>query len=245
MTREIWDTDLTDVYVHTHWRGKRQGFVPLATHALYQAAKGQRDFDAAAELIDDIVSERTYYDLFESVENTGLSPRLIAPAAHPADSNNALAISYAQWLGREYEWPVEERVFHEKAFKRDLNGAWARIAHVSTFYGEIDTAAAYVIVDDVVTLGGTIADLRSFIVRKGGRVIAASALASPSGDNERVRLGDDTFKQIRTLYGDDISKVDSLLGYGHRCLTEAEGRKIAGCYGYVELRKKILGARDS
>lgn len=245
MAREAWDTDLTDVYVHTLWKGKREGLTPLSSHALYEAAKGQRDFDSAAALIDDIVSERTYYDLFEHVEDTGLSPRLIAPAARPADSNNALAISYAQWLGREFEWPVEKRVFHQKSFKRDLNGAWPRIAHHSSFYGEIDTGAAYVIVDDVVTLGGTIADLRSFIVRKGGRAIAASALASPSGDNERVRLGDDTLKRIRDLYGDDLSKVDTLLGCSHSCLTEAEGSRVAGCYGYVDLRKKILGARNA
>ncbi|MCX7304758.1 MAG: hypothetical protein NTV73_10530 [Hyphomicrobiales bacterium] len=236
---------MTDVHVHTLWKGRREGLEPLASHALYSAAKGQRDFDAAAELLDDIVSERVYYALFDAVEDFGLRPVLIAPAAQPADSNNALAISYARWLGREFDWPVETRVFHRKSFSRDLKGAWPRIAHPCAFYGEIDTGAAYVIVDDVMTLGGTIADLRSFILRKGGRVIAASAIASPSGDNERIKLGDDTLKRIRGLYRDDIGKVDAILGYRHVCLTEAEGRRIGGCYGYVDLRKKILGARNS
>jgi hypothetical protein len=244
MSRIQWDTNFPDVFVHAKWQSYDKKQDTLKSHPLYQAAKGQRDVQSAIDIVDDLANERTTYGLFEFAEAKG-RPKLIAPATQPGDSSNALAIGYAEWLANEYDWPVEDRVFHKKAISRDFSGAWPRIANRCEFYGEIDRNADYVIVDDVVTMGGTLADLRSFILGKGGRVIAMSAIASNSGGDQTIRLGNDTRASIERLYGQDRKRVGELLGYDPACLTEAEGAKVAGCYGYVDLRKRVSRARNS
>lgn len=200
---------------------------------------------AAIDLIDQLASEQAYYNLFDYVDAKTRKPVIIAPACQVADSNNALAIGYAEWLSKQTDWPVEDRVFQKKSVSRDQRDAWTRIAHRCEFYGEIDTSVDYVIVDDVITLGGTLADLRSFILGKGGRVIAMSAIASRSGRPSQIRLGNDTRSSIERLYGKHLAEVCDVLEFSHDGLTEAEGARVADCYNHVDLRKKILRARNA
>lgn len=200
---------------------------------------------AAIELLDDLVVEDTIKKLRALADKCGAKPKLIAPAAQIGDSNNALAIGYANWLGHELDWEVDESVFQMKDFSKDKLGAWVRIAHPSTFYGEIDKNTPYVIVDDVITLGGTLADLRSFILSKGGRVIGMSTIASSDGNDVQIRLGPGTETKLEKSYGSDLAKFcHELLGFHFRGFTEPEATRVLGCSGYVELRKKIQRGRD-
>jgi hypothetical protein len=184
-------------------------------------------------------------NLFDYVEGKG-RPRIVAPSCQPGDSNNALAIAYAQWLGHEFDWVVDTEIFQDKTIARDKSGVWTRISNRCSFRGEIDKKAVYVIVDDVITTGGTLADLRSFIHRKGGVVIAMSAIASRDGRPQRIRLGDDTRANLERFYGNDLGAFcHENLGFSYDCFTDSEGRAVGGCSGYVDLGKKILRGRDA
>ncbi|MBL8597720.1 MAG: hypothetical protein JNL14_08280 [Devosia sp.] len=217
----------------------------MSSHAQYNAAKGQRDVYCALNILNDLAQERVVLGLRDIAIASGVTPKIIAPSAQVGDSNNALAIGYAQWLGHELDWPVEERVFQSKTVSKDREGAWFRLAHQSTFYGEIDSKASYVIVDDVVTLGGTLADLRSFIIGKGAKVIAMSAIASGTGADKQIRLGDGTRDKLEKHYGSSLaSDCSDILGFPHTCLTNDEAGRLLGCSGYVEFRKNIQRERD-
>lgn len=223
------------------WKSPDSKTVCLADHALYSAAKGQRDIDAALALLDDLVVEETVGKLRDLEKQHGVRPKLIAPAAQIGDSNNALAITYANWLGHELDWDVDESVYQIKDFSKDKSNGWVRIAHRSTFYGEIDNKTPYVIVDDVITLGGTLADLRSFILGKGGRVIGMSTIASKDGKDVQIRLDSDTQAKLEKLYGSDLAKFcDERLGFHFRGFTRSEADRILSCSGYVDLGKKIM-----
>lgn len=246
MTRVAWDKEFPDAFVNAPWHSFNRKVPTLSSHPLYGAAKGERNVEAALAIIDDLADKRCIYGLVDLADDSRVTPTLIAPACHPGDSNNALAISYAQWLSHELDWPVETRAFQEKTVSRDREKAWVRIANRCDFYGEIDKQAAYVIVDDVITTGGTLADLRSFILRKGGRVIGMSAIAARDGTWQRIRLGDDTRAKLERHYGRDLSEFcREYLGFPHECLTDGEASHFLGCSGYVELRKKIMRARDA
>lgn len=245
MTRVPWEDHFPDVFVNCPWSGTRHGVGCLSKHVLYPAAKGERDIGAAIDILDDLASEDTVASLRNIAIQRGVTPKIIAPAAQAGDSNNALAVGYAQWLGHELDWPVETEVFQSKAFSRDKLGPWVRISNRSSFYGQIDKGRAYVIVDDVMTLGGTLADLRSFILRKGGHVIAMSAIASRDGADRPIHLGAEMKAKLERFYGNDLAEFcNKLLGFPHFCLTREEGERLLGCSGYVDLRKKILRARD-
>lgn len=245
MTRVPWPDDFPDVISNIIWASKEKGGACLKSHPLYQPAKGERDMGSALSLIDDVVKPETIDGLKKIAEKSGTAPILIAPAAQAEDSNNALAVAYANWLAHELDWGVEDRVFQNKAFSKDRSGAWARIANTSTFYGEIDKTTPYVIVDDVITLGGTLADLRSFIIGKGGSVIGMSTIASRYGHDTPIHLGKDLQKKLEKFYGSDLKKFClEHLGFGHECFTRSEGENVLGCSGYVDLRKKINGGRN-
>jgi hypothetical protein len=218
----------------------------LASHGLYSAAKGQRDMNAALELIDDLVTEETIKKLQTLGQQAGVKPKLIAPAAQIDESNNALAVGYANWLAHELDWEVDESVFQMKDFSKDRLDHWVRIAHRSTFYGEIDKKTPYVIVDDVITLGGTLADLRSFIVGKGGRVIGMSTIASREGSDVQIRLDVDTQTKLEKQYGGDLAKFcDQHLGFHYRGFTRPEAARVLSCSGYVHLGEKIMRGRNT
>ncbi|RVU06817.1 phosphoribosyltransferase [Rhizobium sp. RMa-01] len=218
----------------------------MSSHALYSAAKGQRDMDAALQLLDDLVVEDTVKKLRALEQKSGIKPKIIAPAAQIDESNNALAIGYANWLGHELDWEVDESVFQMKDFSKDKLDHWVRIAHRSTFYGEIDKKTPYVIVDDVITLGGTLADLRSFILGKGGRVIGMSTIASREGSDVQIRLDADTQTKLEKQYGGDLADFCvERLGFHYRGFTRPEAARVLGCSGYVQFGEKILRGRNA
>lgn len=246
MTRVPWPSNFPDAFVNVPWASADKRIATLKSHPLYNAAKGQRNIEAAITIVDDLHNLESVLSLADYVEQQGGKPKIIAPSCQPGDSNNALAVGYAQWLSHELDWDVDTEVFQQKTVSRDLSPNWRRIANRCDFYGEIDKSASYVIVDDVITTGGTLADLRSFIERKGGRVIAMSAIALGDGRPRRIRLGDDTRADLERFYGNDLgSFCHKNLGFSYDCLTDAEGRAILGCSGYVDLGKKILRARHA
>jgi len=251
--RHPWEHDFPDAVVHCAWQpppSQRNSKSPkggpfLKLHPQYRQAKHDRDMQSAINIIEEVAKEQALIDLRAIAIRHGVTPRLIAPAATVDESKNALAIGYAQWLGRQMDWPVEERVFREKSQSKDREGAWFRMAHPSTFYGKIDTSAPYIIVDDVITLGGTLADLRSFIINKGGKAIAMSAIASHDGRHSQIKLSDVTRHSLEKRYGPDLSGFClDVLGHSHDCLTHEEAQKLLGCAGYVELRANTQRERD-
>lgn len=79
MARAPWEGDFPDVFVNCRWKSPDAKIICLAGHALYDAAKGQRDLGAALGLLDDIVSEKTVLKLRELERQHGVKPKLIAP----------------------------------------------------------------------------------------------------------------------------------------------------------------------
>ncbi|MER8831522.1 hypothetical protein [Mesorhizobium sp. M0909] len=246
MTRVPWTKDFPDAFVNAPWASGDKRVATLSSHALYQSAKGERNLEAAIAIVDDLYSRECVLSLVDYVEGLGGRPKIVSPSCQPGDSNNALAIGYAEWLSHEFDWDVETEIFQQKTISRDKSPTWRRIANRCEFYGQIDKGASYVIVDDVITTGGTLADLRSFIHRKGGTVIAVSAIASREGRPQKIRLGDDIRADLERFYGNDLGRFcHDHLGFSHECFTDGEAYAVRGCSGYVDLGKKILRARDA
>jgi hypothetical protein len=90
-----------------------------------------------------------------------------------------------------------------------------------------------------------LADLRSFILGKGGSVIGMSTIASKEGDDVQIRLDPDTQTKLEKLYGSDLAKFcDERLGFDYRGFTDPEAARLLSCSGYVDLRKKIQRGLD-
>lgn len=246
MSRIPWNADFPDVIVHCAYGGGSDDDSPrLKDHALYPSAKGERDVFAALDLIDDIAKEEAFNRIRAIVNSAPKGVNFVAPSAHEGDSNNALAISYAQWLGKQFDMPVEERIFQQKKHSRDKSDSWFRLSHPTEFYGSVDKNVPYVIADDVITLGGTLCDLRSFIHRQGGSVIGMTTLASKDGLDKRIGLSQEVRTVLERTYGNDLSTFcHGLFGYSYECFSNDEGKIVSNCKGFVDLKQRVLRARD-
>jgi hypothetical protein len=74
---------------------------------------------------------------------------------------------------------------------RGPNG-WLRLATPATFTGSIEQGKDYLLIDDHVGLGGTLANLRRYIETQGGNVIGMTTLTETAGGH-KIAPRPDTF----------------------------------------------------
>ncbi len=136
---------------------------PLKAHAGYPAAKSG-DPAAAVRLVLDL-AEPLAHQVRAAIPSNVI---FVAPHAREAPGDNAipqvLARALARALGAEADRDIVQRtrVFHTGADPMERRNNRAR------FDGPVRKGAAYVLVDDVTTMGGTLAELAHYIQSGGG-----------------------------------------------------------------------------
>lgn len=86
--------------------------------------------------------------------------------------------------------------------------------------------ASYLLVDDHVGLGGTLANLRGHVEARGGRVIAITTLTE-SRDARAISLRPVTRDMLWERHGEALDALwKSQFGYGIDCLTEVEALNL-------------------
>lgn len=183
-----------------------QGTARMKAHPDYAAAKAG-DGAAAQRLVSALVPQR---DTDAARAAFGADVVYIGVDQQDRQGHNAiplvLAEHYAIKTGaRASRGQVIQinRVWHTGA------DAMSRMLHRARFDGPVEAGARYVIVDDVVTLGGTFAELADHIQANGGQVVGFVSLVNASrGATIRPsesQLAALSFKglthAIRTLFG--------------------------------------------
>lgn len=82
--------------------------------------------------------------------------------------------------------------------------SFQRIMTPASFAGNVRRGANYIIADDHVGLGGTLANLRGWIEVNGGTVIGATSLTASPG-SEELAIGADTLLMLHRKYGDELT----------------------------------------
>lgn len=244
VTRAPWPNTFPPVFVHAPWDEKSY-YGALPKHPDYDAAKSMRDAAAAARVIEDLVKDEVIDRIVDAMGSS--PPIIVAPATRPETCDNALAITYAQWLGNELGLHVEEYVFQEPGPSRFGRDGWGRLANPRTFYGRIVPNRNYLIADDVLTMGGTLADLRGFIESQGSKVICCTALAHRSGGHVPISLDKGTIYALNRRYGEALTALWAQeFNYAIECLTEPEAQFLLRFDGDIEgIRARLHGARDA
>lgn len=213
--RTPWRLDFPPVVVHTAL-ALRDG------HPLYTAAKSGGE-DAALALSQDLLSASATASLRQLPEADGAT--LLPITALEMTGFNAIPDAMAQVLGRELGWPVSSglivqnnRVGHTRA------PSFNRLVTPAAFEGEVTNGERYVLVDDHVGLGGTLANLRGHIETNGGLVVAMTTITE-SRDARHIALRPETLVMIREKHGEALENLwQDSFGHGLECLTELEGR---------------------
>lgn len=91
----------------------------------------------------------------------------------PVIRNNCIPGAFAEAIGLPICYDIQ---YADTVSRKTLSGM-ERLIHIPRFKGKITEGKTYVIVDDVVTQGGTVCALRNHIMSHGGKVAAVAALA--------------------------------------------------------------------
>jgi len=156
------------------------------------------DYLAAIGVVKKCVKETKISALLENYPNATLLP---------IPGRNVLPLAYAESINL----PVWKNVSIQNTTPRKSLFAAQRLLHKPTFSGYICKDRNYIIVDDIVTQGGTIAAMREFVLANGGNVVAVTALAFSIGSHY-IAPKKTMISRLFAKFGHAILKLE-LYGY--------------------------------
>ncbi|MCK1393681.1 phosphoribosyltransferase [Bradyrhizobium sp. 1] len=216
-----------------------EGAQAKARKLLYLKAKTAADYDAADRIVEDMLSDRVLDRLVDDVSPYIVKGvPLVCVVPHPpfddihADGadlirrgvKNVLPFQYMARLSVLLDAEMDAQIVQKSRVGRTKLKDFPRFLCQPCFDGAVRQNAAYILVDDVVTTGGTLAALRSHIIRGGGSVVAVTTLAHGSGQWRDLALSDGTWNELQQAFGsglDDFWRKE--IGHDAKRLTDAEG----------------------
>lgn len=210
----------------------------------YQKAK-QGDTESALLLVGQIISNEHILKLTEFLKN--FDDVIILPVhAEEKSGRNKIPMAFAKLLQEVLELELDNNIIQISTGNRTTSNGVERLLKRVLFDGKVQKGRNYFIVDDVITQGGTLADLRGYIESLGGNVIGAGAL-SGKAHSSVLAITKPTLGLLRQQAGKDIEKYwQQHFGYGYEAFTESEARylnKQIHRYGIDTIAKTILATR--
>lgn len=235
VARSSWDKDFPDTVLH--------GRLGDATaHKDYEAAKGGDDA-AARRLVADVMTRQSVDELRQLLN--GRKAILAAVHAEEAVSRNAIPQAMADVLGKVLDLEVATGIVQSEKVGRTAQDGFGRLTNQPSFEGPVRTDLPYILLDDTLTQGGTLANLKGYIEDHGGKVIGASALTGKRY-SARIALAADTLEKLRDHFeGTDLENWwNEQHGYGFDRLTESEANYLLRAADADKIRDRVLAARS-
>jgi hypothetical protein len=128
------------------------------------------------------------------------------------------------------------RVAHTRA------SGWHRLVTPALFKGDVEHGRNYVLVDDHIGLGGTLANLRGHVEAGGGRVVAMTTLTE-SREARTIAVRPETLSVLRSRHGQELEDLwQAAFGYGLDCLTDVEAGYLARQLSADAIRIRMAAA---
>ncbi|WP_241461194.1 LPD38 domain-containing protein [Aeromonas hydrophila] len=228
--RSPWGKDFPEVILH--------GRLADATgHPDYAAAKGGDDA-AARRLVSDVLSPDAIKQLKKVIGNR----EAIALGVHAEEavSRNAIPSAMADILGKVLGIEVDLDIMQAAKVGRTAQDGFGRLANQPSFDGAVRADKPYLIMDDTLTQGGTLANLKGYIENRGGEVLAATALTGKQY-SAKIAIDSSTLEQLRDQYDGTGLEAwwHNRFGYGFDSLTESEGRYLLRAKDADKVRGRV------
>ncbi len=215
-SRRGWDESFPDVVT-----GGLLG--TASSHADYSAAKAG-DAAAAARLARDVVTP-AFVDDVRAALPEGSKPVVVPVVARENSGNNKIPRAAAEVLAARLGLQVDDQLVQADKVGRGQGDAVYRLANQPGFAGTVKAGQDYLLIDDTLTQGGTLAQLKTHIEDAGGRVVLATALTGKAY-SRKLALSPDTLASVRDRFGSIETWWRGQFGYGFEGLTESEARSI-------------------
>jgi len=119
-------------------------------------------------------------------------------------------------------------------------GIKAHPKYKAAFEGQVVASGKYVLVDDVTSLGGTLAELNNYIVCRGGVVVDVVVLAN-AGRNPQLIPNAQDVRIIKERFQNECIEI---FGIEPDALTANEARYLVGFRTVDEIRNCVAKARQ-
>lgn len=225
------------------------GFPDVVLHAEELSAKRHPQFAAAKT--GNIVAAGAVVAEFinsESIERLRAllgdqAAELLPVHALEVGGVNEIPVALARELGRRLGMAINTSVVQSNAVGHTGADGFHRLANQALFEGIVTPGARYLVIDDFVGQGGTLANLIGFVFAEGARVVGATAL---TGKPYSAKLAP-AERQIQTLrekHGRGLEEwwVESF-GFDFDRLTRSEARYLEKTEDAHTIRDRIVAAR--
>lgn len=205
----------------------------IKQHPDYVVAKSG-EHEPAYRLVSEIASQ-----FLRSLE--GEFPEgsyFVSPFAQEAGGDNAipllLSLMAAEQLNGVSETDIVQlqRVFHTGADPME------RLLLRPSFEGTVERGGNYVLVDDVTSMGGTLAELANYLRLNGGNVLGSIVLVNAGRDKSFKPVK----KHIKLLEERFNEQIEQQFGIKTSALTANEASYLIGFRTFDEIRNRCLKA---
>lgn len=215
-----WGNDFPDGYGHTSIDFLRNH----GNRELFLKAKSG-DETAAVELVKKCIKEDRIIQLRSKYPEALIIPVLAKERA----GYNVIPLAYAKVIQNIAGLDIDDKnIFQINTTNHTGACAMQRLLNRAVFDGTVRNGYNYIIVDDVVTQGGTVSCLRHFIKDNGSNVAAVSALAF-NRDSSTIALQPETHEDILKKFGRDELEAflkEKRITRGIEELTNSEARYL-------------------
>jgi predicted amidophosphoribosyltransferase len=160
--------DFPDCIIHADEKQVR-------AHGSYHDAK-TGDSDAAFKLVRTFLNEHCLAQIKQLEKTKQNSITLVSAHALEREGVNAIPEAMAELLGERFGWGVEHQVVQTNIVSHTKADGFSRLAKQAAFEGDVEPGQNYLLVDDFIGQGGTLANLRGWILHCGGRVVGSTVL---------------------------------------------------------------------
>jgi phosphoribosylpyrophosphate synthetase len=210
-------------------------------HPAYAPAK-RGDVAAARKLVESLVNEPTVRKIARAIPRRDAV--LAAVHAIEAEGINRIPTVLAQVLAEHVGLVAEASLVQINRVGHTGASGYRRLAFPALFDGDVEAGRAYVLVDDFVGQGGTLANLKGFIESKGGLAVLAVTLTGKAY-SAKLAPSEETLRALRQKHGPDLQTWwESTFGYRFDHLTESEARYVARADSAQLVRDRLVAARQ-
>ena len=208
----------------------------------YEAAKAGSTSEALAMVQSHLTPE--FIAAIAALAGAG-TPRLVPVLAQERTGRNKIPLAMAACVGAETGLDVETDIVQVVRAFRTNSGADHRLAFSPAFDGPVTPGQTYIIMDDTLSMGGTLAALRGFIENRGGHVIGACALTAHEG---ALNLPVTQVMLHRIVAKHGYAMNDYWIeefGHGIDQLTQGEAGHLRAAASVEQIRDRIAAARNA
>ena len=231
----------------TPWRDFPDAVLLTVEHATkshpdYVAAK-RGQVAAANRLVADLVTDERIgvaRSLIQAVRNDNAI--LVAAHAFEHDGFNAIPAALAVLLSKRLVLEWDARVVQTNVVCHTGADGYGRLARQAAFEGKVEQARPYVMIDDFVGQGGTLANLRGWIETQGAQVVAAIGLTGKPY-SAKLNPTEEQLHELRQRHGAELEAWwRDRFGHTFDHLTQSEARYLARSPDADTIRDRLAAA---